>query len=197
MSSILEGLMGQLEGSALEGLSRQLGADRKQTQAGVAAALPMLLGALSRNSQDSSGAESLGAALDRDHDGSILDNVGGFLGQGDTSVGAGILKHVLGSKRNRVASGVSQTSGLDSASAAKMLALLAPVVLGSLGKAKRQGNMNSSALAGMLGQERQDLETKAPAEFGIMNKLLDADGDGDIDLGDLAKGAGLLGKLFG
>ena len=27
--------------------------------------------------------------------------------------------------------------------------------------------------------------------------LLDSDGDGDIDLQDLAKGAGLLGKLFG
>ncbi len=48
MSSLLEGLMGQLGGSALEGLSSQLGTDKKQTQAGVAAALPVLMGTLGK-----------------------------------------------------------------------------------------------------------------------------------------------------
>jgi len=34
--------------------------------------------------------------------------------------------------------------------------------------------------------------------MGILGKLLDSDGDGDVDLSDVAKrGAGLLGKFFG
>lgn len=197
MSSLLEDMMGQLGGNALDGLSKQLGTSKGQTQAGVAAALPMLLGALSRNAQSPDGAQSLGSALDRDHDGSILDNVSGFLGQGDTSVGAGILKHVFGGKQHRMESGLAQTTGLDSAAAGKMLAMVAPMVLGTLGKAKRQGQMDSSQLAGMLGQESENIAKKAPQEMSMLNSLLDTDGDGDVDLGDLAKGAGLLGKLFG
>lgn len=197
MSSLLEDMLGQFGGSALDGLSEQLGTSKGQTQAGIAAALPVLLGALSRNAQASDGAQSLGSALERDHDGSILDNVSGFLGQGDTSMGAGILKHVLGGKQPRVENALSQTTGLDSASASKMLALVAPMVLGALGKAKRQGNLDSSQLASMLGQESENIARKAPQEMSMLNTLLDTDGDGDMDLGDLAKGTGMLGKLFG
>lgn len=111
MSSILEGLMGQLGGGALDGLSKQLGADRNQTQAGISAALPLLMGALARNAKGGDGADKLGAALDRDHDGSILEDVAGFMGKGDTSPGAGILKHVLGGRQSRVQNGLAQTTG--------------------------------------------------------------------------------------
>jgi len=198
MSSLIEGLMGQFGGSALKALSSQLGADEKQTQGGIAAALPLLMGALSRNSKDSSGASALNSALDSDHDGSILDDVTGFLGKGDTSPGLGILKHVLGGKQSRVESGISKSTGMNGASAGKLLALVAPMVLGALGKAKREKKMDTSGLTSMLGQERDNFEKRAPQQMGALNMLLDADGDGDVDLGDIVKrGGGLLGKLFG
>jgi len=198
MSSLLEGLMGQLGGGTIENLGRQLGTDRNQTQNGLAAALPLLMGALSRNTQDKSGADALGAALDRDHDGSILDNVTDFIGKGDTSTGAGILKHVLGGKQSRVENGIAKSTGMSGAASGKMLAMLAPLVLGALGKAKRQGNMDASQLTGLLGRERETVERKAPQELGVLNTLLDSDGDGDVDLGDIVKrGGGLLGKFLG
>jgi hypothetical protein len=198
MSSLLESLTSQLGGGALEGLSRQLGTDRKQTESGMAAALPLLLGALSRNSQSDEGAGALNSALDRDHDGSILSDAAGFISGGDTSIGAGILKHVLGGKQNRVQNGLAQTSGMDSATAGKMLTMLAPMVLGALGQAKRQNNLDASGLAGLLGQERQAAEKKSTQGANVMSMLLDTDGDGDVDLSDIAKhGGGFLGKLFG
>lgn len=198
MASTLETLMNQLSGSSLQNLSSQLGADPNQTQSGVAAALPLLLGALTRNSQSSSGADALNNALDRDHDGSILNDVVGFLNQGDTSTGTGILKHVLGAKQSRVENGLSQGTGLSGESAGKLLALLAPLVLGALGKTKREKAMDAPALAGYLGNEREAVEKRAPQQMGVLNMLLDSDGDGDVDLSDIAKqGGGLLGKLFG
>ncbi|MCB1151020.1 DUF937 domain-containing protein [bacterium] len=197
MSSLIDGLMGQLGGDALGNLAGQLGTDKTKAQAGMAAALPLLLGALSRNAESNQGAASLGAALERDHDGSILDNAAGFFGSGDTSMGAGILKHVLGAKQDRAAQGVSKASGLDPATAGKMLTLLAPMVLGALGKAKRQEGLDTAGLANMLGGERQAMEKKAP-QLGMLGALLDQDGDGDMDANDIAKlGGGMLGKLFG
>ncbi len=189
--------MGQLGGGALAGLSRQLGTDTKQTQAGIAAALPMLLGALSRNSESGAGASALSAALDRDHDGGILNDPAGFLGQGDTAPGAGILKHLFADKQTRVANGLSQATGMDGAAAGKLLALLAPMVLGALGRAKRQGNLDPAQLSSYLGKERQAVEKAAPQQLGALNRMLDADGDGDVDLSDLLKQGSLLGKLFG
>lgn len=197
MSSLLEGLMGQLGGDALGNLAGQLGADKTKTQAGMAAALPLLLGALSRNAESEEGAAALGAALERDHDGGILDQAASFFGQGDTSPGAGILKHVLGGRQDRAAQGVSKASGLDAATAGKLLAMLAPMVLGALGKEKRRNGLDTAGLAHMLGGERKAMERKAP-ELGLLGSLLDQDGDGDTDAGDIAKlGGGLLGKFFG
>ena len=51
--------------------------------------------------------------LAKDHDGTILDNLGGFLSNSDNGPGAGILKHVFGDKRSMVEAGLSQMSGLD------------------------------------------------------------------------------------
>jgi len=198
MSSLLENLMGQLGGGAAEGLSRQLDTGRKQTESGIAAALPLLLGALSRNSQSNDGAQALNSALDRDHDGSILSDVAGFFNKGDTSMGSSILKHVLGGKQTRVQNGLAQTSGLSGDAAGKMLSMLAPMVLGALGQAKRQNKLDASGLAGLLGQERQAAETKSSQGANMMSALLDTDGDGDVDLSDIVKhGGGFLGKLFG
>ena len=198
MSSLLETLMGQLDGNAMGVLASQLGANEKQTRAGVAAALPMILAGLSRNAQNSAGAASLSAALDRDHDGSLMGNLAGFLGQGDTSPGQGILGHVFGARQSAVQNGLGQTTGLGGDGAAKLMAMLAPLVLGALGQAKRQGNLDPGKLAGMLGQERQAIEKHAPGQLGMLNALMDADGDGDVDLSDIVKrGGGMLGKLFG
>lgn len=194
MASLLDSLMGQLGGGALKNLSQQIGADENSTQNAVGAALPMLLGAISRNAQDGQGAEALSGALERDHDGGILDDIGGFLGGGDDKPGMGILKHVLGGKQQAVESGVAKASGMGQQSAGKLMAMLAPVVMGALGKAKREGGLDAGKLAGMLGQERQEIERRAPQQMGMLGKLLDSDGDGDFDLSD---GVKALGKLFG
>ncbi len=198
MPSVLEMLQSQLGSGLTDQLSRQLGADKSATGAAISAALPLLIGALARNASSEEGSAALHGALQRDHDGSILDALGGFLGRAEEGPGAAILKHVLGSRQGRVERGLSQTTGLNAAQVARVLTTLAPVVLGALGKMQRQGNLAPKDLGAMLGQERQAIESRAPAEMGLLGALLDADGDGDVDLSDLAKkGLGGLGGLFG
>lgn len=198
MSSLIESLTGQLGPGMLGQISQALGTDRQTAGNASAAAITTLIGALSRNAAQPQGARALHDALAKDHDGSLLDNLAGFLGSGQTATGDSILGHVLGNRRPAVEAGLSRTTGLDMASTAKLLAMLAPVVLGALGKSQRQQGFDASALAGFLGQQRQHLERMQPQAMGILGSLLDTDGDGDFDIADAAKhGIGMLGKLFG
>jgi hypothetical protein len=197
MSSIFDLLTEQLAGDGLAKIQRQLGADGATTAKAVPAALGTLMGALAKNSAGSDGAEALLGALSRDHDGGLLDNLSGYLSNPTEDVGDGILRHVLGSKRTSVESNLGKSVGLDSGSSAKLLAMLAPLVMGALGKAQRQGQLDASGVASVLGQERQVIDKKMPGGMGILGSLLDQDGDGSIS-DDVAKiGGGLLKNLLG
>ncbi|MCU0648304.1 MAG: DUF937 domain-containing protein [Gemmatimonadaceae bacterium] len=190
MSGILDGLLGQLGGPALSQISKQIGADDATSNNAIAAALPVLMGALAKNASSGDGATALINALQKKHDGSILDDVAGALGNAQTgAAGAGILKHVLGDKQNAAAAGVAQASGLDPAKAGALLSMLAPVVMGALGKAQRSGGLDAGGLAAMLGQERQ----RMPAAAGGLLSMLDRDGDGSV-VDDVL---GMAGKFLG
>jgi hypothetical protein len=189
-------LLEQLTGDSLGPLSRQLGADRSSTQAAVGATLPLLFQGLARNATQPEGAASLHRALERDHDGSVLDDLGGFLGQPNTDDGNGILGHILGDRRSAVEQGVAKSSGLDVSKVTQLMAVVAPLVMGALGRQKRERQLDQGGLTDLLGAEHRQAAAAAP-ELGGLAKLLDADNDGSIadDLAGLGKG--LLGSLLG
>ena len=91
-------------------------------------------------------------------------------------------------------SALGQSTGLDAGSIGKLLTMLAPLVMGALGKKQRQSGLKPSDLGGLLQQERQTATQKAP-DLGMLGSLLDADGDGDIK-DDVAKLGGSLLKSF-
>jgi hypothetical protein len=201
MPSLFETLTQSLGSQAVGQLGQQIGADHASTSTAVATALPMLIGALARNASQPQGAAALAGALARDHDGSILDDVQGYLASGGASAattpgagldGAGILGHLLGGQRSAVEAAVGQTSGLSADSSAKLLELLAPLVMGSLGRTATTQGLDASGLAGLLGQEHQNLTQSGAIMSGLMN-LLDTNHDGSV-VDDLASAAS---RFFG
>lgn len=191
--SMLDLLQQRLGGDAVQQISRQLGTDHGTTQTAIAAALPMLFGALARNAQNPQGAGALANALQQDHDGSILDDVVGYLGGGQSADGNAILGHVLGARQQTVQQGLGQATGLDASKAGMLLSMLAPLVMGALGKTARERGLDPGGLAGMLGGEQQRAVQAAPGGvMGVLGKLLDRDGDGSVmdDIGGLLKGIG-------
>jgi hypothetical protein len=196
MSSLLELLSDQLGGDATAQISRQVGTDEGATGKAISAALPMLMGALANNASRSDGAQSLAGALDRDHDGSVLDDISGFLGNPDVGSGDGILGHALGARRGAVESELGRQTGLDMSTIGNLLPILAPLVMGALGRAKREQQLDVGGLASLLGGE-QEQASRMSGSMGVFAQLLDADSDGQV-VDDVAKlGGGLLGKLFG
>lgn len=197
MSSLVEMLAGQLGGEAIKQISKHLGTAEDKTRNAMPEVVGLLVGALAGNAQRPGGAEALSSALSKDHDGTILDDLGGFLDNFKQGPGDGILRHVLGAKRATVERKLSGDTGLDTSAIANMLTMVAPIVLGALGKTQRQSGLNAQSLAGLLQTERTRALSAAPQSAGLLNQLLDADGDGDVK-DDVAKmGLGLLGKLFG
>jgi hypothetical protein len=192
--SILDMLSGQLGGKALEMIGSQLGADRSQVEKAVPSALGSLMTGLARNAQSSDGAGDLAAALSKDHDGSVLDDLSGVLSAPEQGSGAGILGHVFGAKQGAVESALGQSTGLDAGAIGKLLTMLAPLVMGALGKKQRQGGLDPTDLGGLLRQEQRTAARQAP-DLGMLGGLLDADGDGDIK-DDVAKLGGSLLKSF-
>jgi hypothetical protein len=177
-------------------MSRELGSDERTTQNALSAALPFLMGALTRNASSTSGAESLTNALTKDHDGSILDNVSGFLGSADSGPGDGILKHLLGNKRPGVESAISQSSGMDLASVGKLLKMVAPLIMGGLGRVRQEKGLDAGGISDLLQGEMKTAEQSGGIPKGLLS-LLDQDADGDV-VDDLARlGKGMLGGLLG
>lgn len=189
MDDLMTSILGELAGSPMNQLSAQLGTDTRSTQTAVQAALPVLLGALAKNSTSSGGADLLSGALDRDHDGSILDDLGGFLGNASQGNGAGILRHVLGQKQPAIESGIGKATGMDTSQIAKLLPILAPIVMGYLGRQKKQQGFDAGALAAMLGAQQSQAQAQNPA-FNVLSALLDKDDDGSVidDLGSMLGG---------
>lgn len=200
MTDILDLLTEKLDPRTIQTLSRQIGAAPQQTQAAVETALPLLLGALQRNAAAPQGAASLLGALDRDHDGSVLENVAGFFGQAATGADVRSVEHIFGARKGGVESAVARASGLDSGQVLQLLAQLAPLLLGLLGRARKSTGADAGGLGDLLGGAMGRMQQANPGLGGLLGGLLDADGDGsavDDLLGKAMGGGGTGGGLGG
>ncbi len=191
----LEALLGLLQGQDLGNLASQVGGNEGEVKNGVMAALPAMLAALGKNAGTEKGAEELNNALEKKHDGSILDNLSGYLSNPDLKDGAGILNHLFGNQTSNVANAVSQSSGLDTNGSMKMLQMLAPILMGMLGQQKKQNNLDAKGLGNLTSMLASNFGSEAGTS-GIMEtvtNLLDANKDGNV-VDDIM---GMVGKFFG
>lgn len=191
----LEALLGLLQGQDLGQLAEQVGGNEGQVKNGVMAALPAMLTALSKNTGTEKGAQELNNALETKHDGSILNNLSGYLSNPDLKDGEGILNHLFGSQTSNVANAVSQSSGLDSNGSMKMLQMLAPVLMGMLGQQKKQNNLDAEGIGNLTSMLASNFGSEAGASgiMDVVTNLLDANKDGNV-MDDIM---GMIGKLFG
>ncbi len=208
MAGIADILTQTLQGDTLAGISRAVGAPEDQTRDAALAALPLLLGQMQQNASTPDGAQALAGALDRDHDGGLLDNLGPLMGMlggaaagaGAPGVnprainGAGILGHIFGGRQPQVEEGVARASGLDRNQVMRLLMMLAPIVMAALARQRRAtapadapaSGGGFGGLAEILGQATNSTRAAAPGGLmGALSGLLDRDGDGSV-MDDLA-----------
>jgi hypothetical protein len=190
----LQDLLGPQQGSeAVEQISQNVGAEPSAVNTAIQAALPMILGSLANNAATPQGAESLNNALEQDHDGSILGNLGGLgrmiFGGSEAppprqADAGGILGHILGTNQAPVVQEVSNQSGLNSGQVAQILMMLAPIVMGYLGKQKQEQGVGPDGLGGLLGgllggqQAAAAPQSSGNPMLDMASSYLDKDRDG-------------------
>jgi hypothetical protein len=192
MADILSTITSRLDDQAIGRIGSMLGADSKSTANAIESALPMLIAGLSRNAKSDSGASAIQNAIERDHDGSILDQLGSFLDRGPSDRDSRIVDHVFGGKRQNIQQKIGQSSGLSGDAVNQLLATLAPMVMGAIGKQRPSGS--SGGLGSLLGAAEQMIGQQGASS--LVSGLLDGDGDGDVDISDLTRlGGGLLSRF--
>jgi hypothetical protein len=170
----------------MDQLAAQLGVDEAEAERLARQAVPALIGGMEANAQDPSGEASLAQALQQ-HSGDAVGDGGFDLSAVDTGDGEKIVKHVFGDNEEQV---VNQLGGLGGGSGtiAKLLPLLAPIIMGFLAKSFL-GKKDESASSGM-GPSDDD---GGGGLGGLLGGLLGG-GEGGGGLGGLGD---VLGGLLG
>ncbi len=181
--NLLESIIGNLGGNTISKISGALGESEQGTKSLIGAAVPTLLSQIAGKANSEEGANQLFDML-KDNDGSQLNNFGDML-SGDKlsslqSQGSGLLNGLMGNQLGGLSSVLSGFTGMKGGSVTSLLGMLAPLIFGSLGKAKSSLGLNASGLQNLLaGQASQFADAMPP---GLADKL-----------GGVGIGAGLSG----
>jgi len=190
MNAITQMITQQLSGGAVQTLAQRFGISESQANTAVQIGVPLILSALARNASQPQGAESLHQAINTDHDGSIFNNLMGYLGNPQSAKGAGILGHVFGPQQPTVENNLAQATGMDQSSAGGLLATIAPMVMGAVGQTQQQNGLDASGLSNLLNSQQQEAQANAPGVMGMLGSMLDQNQDGSAmdDLQRMAAG---------
>lgn len=168
--SLLDLITGSTSNQVAERAENKFGVSKNQIIALLAVAAPLIISYLRNKSKDQKEAESLNNALDRDHDGSILDN----LSQAEEreAEGGSILGHIFGNEKVQVENQLSQNTGISMDKIGPILSMLAPIVMGYIGKEKRQNNVNSGGIGDLLGSILGGANNQVQQQSNPLNDLL-------------------------
>jgi hypothetical protein len=190
MNAITQLVTQQLGGNAARTIAQRFGISEATANTAIQMGVPLILSALARNASQPQEAQNLHQAVATDHDGSIFDNLMGYLQNPQSANGAGILGHVFGNQQPAIENNLAQATGMDQSSAGGLLETLAPLVMGSLGKAQQQEGLDASGLTDLLNRQQQEAQANAPGAMGMLSSLLDQNKDGSSmdDLQRMAAG---------
>ena len=178
MNAITQIITQRLTGGAVSAIAQRLGVNESTANCAVQIAVPLILSALARNTARPDGAQDLHRAINSDHDGSIFENLMGYLDNPAAGNGSGILGHVFGNQQSSIESNLAQATGMDQSSASSLLETIAPLVMGAVGQTQQQNGLDASGLSEMLNSQQQEAQSNAPDIMGMLGSMLDQNKDG-------------------
>ncbi|CAD0221645.1 DUF937 domain-containing protein (plasmid) [Chryseobacterium panacisoli] len=160
--SLIDLLTGNTGNQVAEQAENKFGISKNQVIALLAVAAPLIISYLRNKSQDAKEAEALNNALDKDHNGSILNDTSQI--EARQAEGGSILDHIFGGQKSTVENQLSQNTGISIDKIGPILAMLAPVVMGYIGQQKQQSNVGAGGLGDLLGGILGNASNQAQAQ---------------------------------
>ncbi len=186
MASIIESLTSMVTPQVIGSIGKTFGVDTSKVQTAIGAAGPLLLGGLARSASTGTGAEALLKMLPADGDGIFgsLGNIGSMLG-GFMNAGSstGMLSSVLGRGSNAIGSSLSKATGFN---VMPLLGMLAPALMGIVGKMSKGSTLDGAGLASLLTKEHAAFASD-PANAATMSLVNSAMEAGDAATATIAK----------
>jgi hypothetical protein len=199
MTHLLEEINNRFTGETLTNLSHNIGADPAATSKAIGAAVPALVSAMADKARETGGGDALLALLNsesnRQHgvaDGTILDRMGELVSTPTPFGGIEILQSLFGTTQPDVEHKIGRVSGLSTGVIARLLPVLAPLMLGIVGRQVTTQGLDAASLTKYLSDQQGYFRTNAPGLLGFLERI-DANDDGSI-LDDLQR---LFGRSTG
>lgn len=172
MDSIVEGLMKQLtSGDNLSLISKNVGADDKSVKSALEIGLPLLLRAMNNNASKPAGAKAIMSSLGQMGNNNPIDNMANYLNKADSSQGTDMLNSILGRSLQPIQQSISKKTGLPPSVVGQLLAMVLPLVLGSLSKTSAKPSMGSDDLSKLLGEQSKMALSASPDAARLMKDL--------------------------
>jgi hypothetical protein len=199
MSNLVEAITNLFSGETLTKLSHNIGADPAATGKAIGAAVPAFIGAMADKARENGGGEALLGLLNSETnrqngiaDGSVLDGIDDVVTAPTPFGGIETLQILFGTAQPDIEHKIGQVSGLSTGVIARLLPVLAPVLMGFLGREVTTKGLDAASLTAFLSDQQGFLRTNAPGLLGFLERI-DANDDGRIT-DDIQR---LFGRLTG
>jgi outer membrane protein OmpA-like peptidoglycan-associated protein len=174
--NFLDVVKSQLSPSMVQTASSVIGADSSTTQKALSGALPAVVGGLINQSSTPSGASQLYSSISRPElDPDELQRSAGASPDGVRDLsqkGQGLLGSIFGGSHSGIVDLLGRFSGLGGTQTSGLLGLVAPLVMGLLGRHARQSSMDAGGLSRFLGSQKESvLQALPPGLSGIGSML--------------------------
>jgi outer membrane protein OmpA-like peptidoglycan-associated protein len=155
-----------------------LGESTENTGSALGAILPAILGGLVNKGSSQGGVSAIFDFLkNKNIDGAILDNLDGLFGGGDATdelvnQGSGVLDFIFGKNSSELGAMldfVTGRSGIGRSSSSSLLNMVAPLLMGVVGKYVKSKSLDAIGFGQLLGDQKEHLQAAAPA--GLFDKL--------------------------
>jgi hypothetical protein len=164
-------------------IATALGLDRNMAQSAISAAVPGLLAGFTGAAAKPGGAENLVDAIKQQS--GVLDSFAKTIGSSGQSslidTGSRLLTSLLGGQdQSALAGAVAKFSGLTQSAGGSLLGILAPVVMGTIGKHLGARNLDANSLASLLNTQKDQIAQALPSGFSSLLRgthLLDSVGE--------------------
>lgn len=164
----------QQKGSINE-IANQFGLDARQVEDVINNSLPKISEAINQNTASQEGLKSFWNALN-DHQNDDVEGMISDVNNVDTNDGDKILAHIFGEKKDAYVDEISQKQGISASNVGGIMKILAPILMGMLGKQTTNKSKTDSGFGNIL----DSFLGSGSSVTKMAKSFLDKNNDGNI-----------------